>query len=46
MKTRQQMVDLGYTPDAGPAVMYFLTAHFSDKDISRYSEADSAQRSG
>src|SRR4029077_8127961 len=26
MKTRQQMVDLGYTPDAGPAVMYFLTA--------------------
>ncbi|HTT22897.1 MAG TPA: hypothetical protein VMG82_28460 [Candidatus Sulfotelmatobacter sp.] len=34
MKTRQQMVDLGYTPDAGPAVMYFLTAHFSDKDIS------------
>jgi tRNA nucleotidyltransferase/poly(A) polymerase len=34
MKTRQQMVDLGYTPDAGPAVMYFLTSHFSDKDIS------------
>ena len=34
MKTRQQMVDLGYTPDAGPAVMYFLTAHFSDKDAS------------
>ena len=33
MKTRQQMVDLGYTPDAGPAVMYFLTGHFSDKDI-------------
>ena len=33
MKTRQQMVDLGYTPDAGPAVMYFLTSHFSDKDI-------------
>jgi hypothetical protein len=27
------MVDLGYTPDAGPAVMYFLTGHFSDKDI-------------
>src|SRR6195256_174710 len=22
MKTRQQMVDMGYTPDAGPAVMY------------------------
>src|ERR1051326_850751 len=28
------MVDLGYTPDAGPAVMYFLTSHFSDKDVS------------
>src|ERR1700745_2836517 len=34
MKTRQHMVDLGYTPDAGPAVMYFLTSHFSDKDVS------------
>jgi tRNA nucleotidyltransferase (CCA-adding enzyme) len=34
MKTRQQMVDLGYTPDAGPAVMHFLTARLSDKDIS------------
>src|ERR1700756_3632827 len=34
MKTRQQMVDLGYTPDAGPAVMYFLTSHYSDKDVS------------
>jgi tRNA nucleotidyltransferase (CCA-adding enzyme) len=33
MKTRQQMLDLGYTPDAGPAVMYFLTSHFSDKDV-------------
>jgi tRNA nucleotidyltransferase (CCA-adding enzyme) len=33
MKTRQQMVDMGYAPDAGPAVMYFLTAHFSDKDV-------------
>ena len=33
MKTRQQMVDLGYTPDAGPAVMYFLTLNFSDKEI-------------
>ena len=32
MKTRQQMVDMGYTPDAGPAVMYFLTGHFSEKD--------------
>jgi tRNA nucleotidyltransferase (CCA-adding enzyme) len=34
MKTRQQMVDLGYAPDAGPAVMYFLTARMSEKDIS------------
>ena len=34
MKTRQQMVDLGYAPDAGPAVMYFLTARFSDKEVS------------
>jgi tRNA nucleotidyltransferase (CCA-adding enzyme) len=34
IKTRQHMVDLGYTPDAGPAVMYFLTSHFSDKDVS------------
>ncbi len=33
MKTRQQMVDLGYAPDAGPAVMYFLTARLSEKDI-------------
>jgi tRNA nucleotidyltransferase (CCA-adding enzyme) len=34
MKTRQQMVDLGYAPDAGPAVMYFLTARLTDKDVS------------
>ena len=33
MKTRQQMVDMGYAPDAGPAVMYFLTARLSDKEI-------------
>jgi len=33
MKTRQQMVDLGYAPDAGPAVMYFLTARLTEKDI-------------
>ena len=33
MKTRQQMVDMGYAPDAGPAFMYFLTSHFSEKDI-------------
>jgi len=34
MKTRQQLVDLGYTVDPSAAVMYFLTAHLSDKDIS------------
>ncbi len=33
MKTRQQMVELGYTPDAGPAVMYFLTSRLSEKEI-------------
>src|SRR3981081_1048871 len=33
MKPRQQMVDLGYTPDAGPAVMYFLTSRLTEKDI-------------
>ena len=34
MKTRQQMVELGFTPDAGPAVMYFLTSRLSEKEIS------------
>jgi tRNA nucleotidyltransferase (CCA-adding enzyme) len=34
MRTKQQMVDLGYAPDAGPAVMYFLTSRLSDKEIS------------
>jgi tRNA nucleotidyltransferase (CCA-adding enzyme) len=33
MKTRQQLVDLGYTVDPSAAVMHFLTAHFSEKDI-------------
>jgi tRNA nucleotidyltransferase (CCA-adding enzyme) len=33
MKTRQQMVDLGYTVDPSAAVMYFITARLSDKDI-------------
>ncbi len=33
MKTRQQMVDLGYAPDPSPAVMHFLTARLSDKEI-------------
>ena len=34
MKTRQQLVDLGYTVDPSPAVMHFLTAKLADKDIS------------
>ncbi|MGO8795465.1 MAG: CCA tRNA nucleotidyltransferase [Candidatus Sulfotelmatobacter sp.] len=34
MKTRQQMVDLGYTVEPSAAVMHFLTAKLSDKDIS------------
>ena len=34
MKTRQQIVDLGYTVDPSASVMHFLTAHLSDKDIS------------
>ncbi|HYG99181.1 MAG TPA: CCA tRNA nucleotidyltransferase [Terriglobales bacterium] len=31
-KLRQQMVDLGYTPDTAPVVLYFLTRRLSDKD--------------
>ena len=34
VKTRQQMNELGYWPDAAPAVMYFLTSRLSDKEIS------------
>ena len=34
MKTRQQMNELGYTPDVAPAVLNFLTARLGDKDIS------------
>jgi tRNA nucleotidyltransferase/poly(A) polymerase len=34
MKTRQQMVDLGYTVDPSAAVMHFLTAHLAEKDVS------------
>jgi tRNA nucleotidyltransferase (CCA-adding enzyme) len=33
MKTRQQMIELGYTPDASPAVLYFLTDRMGEKDI-------------
>jgi tRNA nucleotidyltransferase/poly(A) polymerase len=33
MKTRQQMVDLGYTVDPSAAVMHFLTANLASKDV-------------
>ncbi len=33
LKTRQQMNELGYTPDPAPAVLYFLTSRLTDKDI-------------
>lgn len=33
LKTRQQMNELGYTPDPSPAVLYFLTSRLADKDI-------------
>ena len=32
MKTRQQMVDLGYAPDPAPAVLEFLTAKLTEKE--------------
>jgi tRNA nucleotidyltransferase/poly(A) polymerase len=34
MKTRQQMNELGYTPDVAPAVLHFLTARLGDRDVS------------
>jgi tRNA nucleotidyltransferase (CCA-adding enzyme) len=33
MKGRQQMNELGYSPDPAPAVLYFLTSRLGDKDI-------------
>ncbi|HYN15670.1 MAG TPA: CCA tRNA nucleotidyltransferase [Terriglobales bacterium] len=33
LKTKQQMQELGYTLDAAPAVMYFLTHRLGDRDI-------------
>jgi tRNA nucleotidyltransferase/poly(A) polymerase len=33
MKTRQQMNELGYTPEVAPAVLYFLTSKLGDKDV-------------
>jgi tRNA nucleotidyltransferase/poly(A) polymerase len=34
MKTRQQMNELGYTPEVAPLVLHFLTERLGDKDIS------------
>ena len=34
MKTRQQMNELGYTPEIAPAVLYFITDRMGEKDIS------------
>src|SRR6266700_650084 len=34
LKTRQQMNELGYSPDPASAVMHFLTARLNSKDIS------------
>jgi tRNA nucleotidyltransferase (CCA-adding enzyme) len=34
MRTRQQMNELGYAPDPAAAVLYFLTAKLSDKEVS------------
>src|ERR1700729_120704 len=33
LKSRQQMNELGHTPDPASAVMYFLTARLGDKEI-------------
>jgi len=34
MKTRQQMNELGYYPDAAPATLHFLTARLTEKESS------------
>ncbi len=39
MKTRQQMNELGYSPDVAAAVLYFLTARLGDKDIAELRRA-------
>ncbi|HWZ82531.1 MAG TPA: hypothetical protein VNW47_07900 [Terriglobales bacterium] len=39
MKTRQQMNELGYTPDVAPAVLYFLTSRLGDKDVAEIRKA-------
>jgi tRNA nucleotidyltransferase (CCA-adding enzyme) len=39
MKVRQQMVNLGYTVDSGPAVMYFITAKMNSTDVHALEQA-------
>ena len=39
MKTRQQMNELGYTPDVAPAVLHFLTDRMGDKDVAELRRA-------
>jgi tRNA nucleotidyltransferase (CCA-adding enzyme) len=39
MKTRQQMNELGYTPDVAPAVLYFLTSRLGEKNIGEIRKA-------
>ena len=39
MKTRQQMNELGYTPDVAPAVLHFLSARLGDKDVAEIRKA-------
>ena len=39
IKTRQQMNELGYTPDVAPAVLYFLTSRLGDKDVAEIRKA-------
>jgi tRNA nucleotidyltransferase/poly(A) polymerase len=39
VKTRQQMNELGYTPDVAPAVLHFLTERLGEKDVSELRRA-------
>jgi tRNA nucleotidyltransferase/poly(A) polymerase len=39
MKTRQQMNELGYSPDVAPAVLHFLSARLGDKDVAEIRKA-------
>ena len=39
LKIRQQLADVGYTMDAGPAVMHFLTAKMNSTDLAHLQAA-------